>query len=140
MSRREWKALAVGFAVLSTFGCGGSGGGSNATPSSPTPSANTPTISIVGQNGTQAFNPNPALFGGQQVTFKNNDTVVHRVMLNDGSVDTGDLAPGATSRTVAIPLSGTNYHCTIHPGMIGSINAAAGTSAPPCEGQYCSPY
>ena len=51
-------------------------------------------ITIVGQNGTQAFSPNPASFGGQMVVFRNNDSVAHRVVLNDGSVDTGDIAPG----------------------------------------------
>jgi plastocyanin len=66
--------------------------------------------------------------------------VTHRVVLNDGSADTGDIAPGATSRQITMPNSGTNYHCTIHAGMIGSVAAASGAAAPPCEGAYCSPY
>lgn len=126
--------------VVTAAACGG-GSSNPAAPSSPstpsTPSA-TNTITIVGQNGAQAFSPNPASFGGQSVVFKNNDSIVHRVVLNDGSVDTGDIAPGATSRAVTIPAAGTNYHCSLHPGMIGAVNAAAGTPAPPCEGPYCS--
>ena len=93
----------------------------------------------MGSNGTQAFSPNPASFGGQTVVFKNNDSVMHRVVLNDGSVDTGDIAPGATSRAVAMPGSGANYHCQIHPGMIGAVSAAAG-GPPACTGLYCDPY
>jgi plastocyanin len=50
------------------------------------------TIAIDGPNGTQAFSPNHAAFGGQAVVFKNNDSVTHRVVLNDGSIDTGDIA------------------------------------------------
>jgi plastocyanin len=93
----------------------------------------------MGQNGTQAFSPNPASFGGQSVVFKNNDSITHRVVLNDGSVDTGDIAPGATSRAVVMPTAGTNYHCSLHPGMIGAV--AGGSGPPPaCTGLYCDPY
>jgi plastocyanin len=122
--------------TITAFACGGS-----SSPSSPSNStSNLPTIMIVGQNGAQAFSPNPAPLGGQQVVFKNNDAVTHRVVLNSGSVDTGDIPSGATSRAVTMPTSGTNYHCSIHPGMIGAVNASSGGAPPPCEGQYCSGY
>ena len=53
-------ALAV---ALTALGCGGGGGGSTSTPTAPT-GGNTGgtvvTITITGQNGTLAFNPNPA--------------------------------------------------------------------------------
>ena len=118
--------------------CGSCGGSSSSTPSSPSPAAAT-TITIMGSNGTQAFSPNPANFGGQTVVFRNNDSVTHRVVLNDGSVDTGDIAPGATSRAVVMPASGTNYHCQLHPGMIGAVSGSAG-GPPACTGVYCDPY
>ena len=114
------------------------GCGSGSTPSSPSTAAPA-TISIVGQNGAQAFSPNPASLGGQMVVFRNNDSVAHRVVLNDGSIDTGDIAPGATSRAVSMPGSGTNYHCQIHPGMIGAVSSGSGPP-PPCIGQYCDAY
>jgi plastocyanin len=94
-------------------------------------------ITITRQNGAQSFSPNPASAGGQMVVFKNSDSITHHVALNDGGLDTGDLAPGATSRAVQMPSSGTNYHCTIHTDMIGSVNAASGAAPPPCEGIYC---
>jgi plastocyanin len=75
--------------------------------------------------------------GGQTVVFRNADAIVHRVVLNDNSVDTGDIAPGATSRAVTMPGTGTNYHCSLHPDMIGAVNPAAGGPPPPCEGIYC---
>jgi plastocyanin len=131
-----FRVTVCGLAVAAIgWGCGD--GDSN--PSGPS-TATGPTISIVGQNGTQAFTPNPASFGGQTVVFKNNDSVVHRVVLNDNSIDTGDIAPGATSRAVLIPTSGTNYHCFNHPGMIGSVSGSAGGAPPTCEGIYCNPY
>jgi plastocyanin len=121
--------------------CGG-GSSNPSSPSSqpPTSQPTTATIDIVGQNGMQAFSPNPASFGGQMVVFRNTHNVPHRVVLNDGSVDTGDIAPGATSRAVQMPGGGTNYHCSLHPGMIGSVSTASGGQAPTCEGVYCVPY
>ena len=132
------SALAF-LAVTSACGSSSDSGGST-TVSGPTPPTTVATITIAGQNGTQAFSPNPAMFGGQAVVFKNNDSVTHRVVLNDGSADTGDIAPGATSKQITMPNGGTNYHCTIHAGMIGSVAAASGAAAPPCEGAYCMPY
>ena len=114
-------------------------GGSSSSPSAPSGSTAT-TINIVGESGTQAFSPNPALFGGQMVVFRNNHSVIHRVVLNDGSIDTGDIAPGATSRSVLMPASGTNYHCSLHPGMIGAVAPSSGAPPPACEGAYCQPY
>ena len=127
----------VSSVCLLTAACGGG----SSSPSSPTPQpAATPTINIVGQNGTQAFSPNPADYGGQMVVFRNTHTVPHRVVLNDGSIDTGDIAPGTTSRAVLMPATGVNYHCSLHPGMIGSVANSSGGAAPPCEGPYCDPY
>jgi plastocyanin len=116
--------------------CGGGGGGSS-TPTSPSPT--TFTITVNRQNGLQSFSPNPASAGGQMVVFRNADSVVHRVRLNDLSIDTGDIAPGATSRAVQVPANGTNYHCAIHTDMTGSVNAASGAPPPQCEGIYCEP-
>src|SRR5579864_8893479 len=127
---------------LAAFGCSGGSSGSSSTtaPSAAPAAAATMTITIVGQNGTQAFTPNPSAFGGQQVVFKNSDSVTHHIVLNDGSVDTGDIAPGATSRAVTMPGAGTNYHCTIHLGMIGAVDATASNAPPPCTGPYCTGY
>jgi plastocyanin len=135
MRMQVWVRSSLFTALVAVVGCGGSGSSASA-PSTTT----SPTISIVGQNGTQAFSPNPAAFGGQQVIFKNNDSVTHRIVLNDGSVDTGEIAPGATSRALTMPSAGANYHCAIHPGMIGSTSAASGAPPPMCDGPYCNAY
>jgi plastocyanin len=115
---------------LGVGGCGGSTGYANSTsgnPSAPTPSG-TPgivTVNVVAINGAQSFAPNPAtLPAGTMIVWHNVDTVTHRVVLNDGSVDTGNLDPGASSQAMAIGAgaAGGQYHCAIHPVMIGSIN------------------
>jgi plastocyanin len=130
------------FLILGFSACGGSNNNynpnpNNPTPPTPNPPANATQIGIVGDRGNQSFTPNPAtVTQGAMMTFKNNDGITHRIVANDGSFDTGNIAGGATSGGVALQTNGTNYHCTIHPGMIGSINAFGGTP-PPCTGQYC---
>src|SRR5262245_45900753 len=107
--------------ALLTLSCGG-GGGSSTGPS-PVPGTSTVTINITGGGGTQAFSPNPATIdaSSQQVVFKNNDKEIHHIILDDGSKQTADIAPGATSAAFAIGGS-KSYHCTIHQGMIGGFN------------------
>jgi hypothetical protein len=70
--------------------------------------------------------------------WRNTDGVVHHIVLNDGSLDSGNIAPGASSAPLRLGVDGANYHCTIHPTMVGSINAASG-EPPPCTGEYCPP-
>jgi plastocyanin len=120
---------------LVVSGCSDSatyGGGSPVapTPTPPPPTANpTPTppggvvtIDIVRDNGAQSFSPNPAtLPAGQMVVWRNVDSITHRVVLNNGSVDTGDLGAGASSRPMSINTGNAPYHCSIHPSMVGTI-------------------
>lgn len=79
------------------------------------------TINVVGINGAQSFSPNPATVPvGSVVIWHNVDTVVHRVVLNDGTLDTGDIAPGAFSRSMTLTAAGA-YKCSLHPSMVGTI-------------------
>lgn len=126
-------AVVVALAVASA--CGGGYGNPPSSPS-PSSSSSTVTITIVGDRGAQSFSPNPASAAGLVVVFRNTDSVVHRVRMNDLSVDTGDIAPGATSREVRIPAAGTNYHCFLHQTMVGAVSGATPTP-PPCTGLYC---
>ena len=127
---------------LGTWGCGGSGyssgSGTPTTPTAPPNGSGIVTINVVAINGAQSFSPNPAtLPAGQMVIWHNVDGVTHHVVLNDRSVDTGDLGPGVSSQPMAIGATGGGqYHCSIHPVMIGSINRDT-ASPPPCQGQYC---
>lgn len=121
--------------VAAACGSGGSGSGSLTAPSA---SSTAPvSIAITSNNGARSFSPSPAAFGGMMVTFRNNDTVVHRVRLNDGALDTGDIAPGAASQPLLMPTAGTNYHCALHPSMIGAVAPSTGAPPPPCVGEYC---
>jgi plastocyanin len=90
------------------------------------------TINVVAINGAQSFSPNPAtLPAGQMVVWHNIDSITHRVVLNDGSLDTGNLNPGASSRAMSINTGGGPYHCSIHPVMVGTIVPGAAPARSP---------
>lgn len=132
---REFAIVIVLALGLATWACSGSGSSSGSTnsPASPTPmtSNGIVTINVVAINGAQSFSPNPAtLPAGQMVVWHNVDNTTHRVVLNDRSVDTGNLAPGASSQPMAIGAAGAQYHCSIHPEMIGSLNQDTQTAPP----------
>ena len=125
-------AAAVAFA-----NCGGGGeSANNSSPSQPSP-AQTPspstsgavTINIATTNGgANAFQPNPmTVAAGQSMVWKNNTNDDHHIVMDDGSGDSGTIKPGASSGQIPLKSSSGNYHCTIHPSMVGSIN---GSTAP----------
>jgi plastocyanin len=121
MSRtRSTVALSL-FAVtlaLAAAACGSS----SSTPTSPTTSADV-TINIVGDLAAQSFNPNPTTMKvGQSVAWKNTDTIAHDATQDASKFVTGTLNAGATSTAVTMSTAGTfTYHCSIHPGMVGTI-------------------
>ena len=57
--------------------------------------------------------------------------------MDDGSADLGDIAPGATSRGFTVrSASAFNFHCSLHPSMVGSINGATAPESPACNDPY----
>jgi plastocyanin len=96
------------------------------TPTTPTPVSHVVTVDVAEINGPFSFYPNPATVGSDQtVLWRNSDAVVHRVVLDQGSLDTGNLAPGTASQPMAIGVGTWSYHCSIHPEMVGTLNVAA---------------
>jgi plastocyanin len=93
------------------------------------------TVTITGQKGDQSFNPNPAMCAtGQTVVWKNADTTTHRIVIPDLGVDTGNIAPGASSAPVSLANVSKPYHCSLHPSMVGALNNAT------ADGGSCGPY
>lgn len=124
------SVVVASLAALAAAGCGGS------SPSAPAPAA-AATIDILGDRGPQSFSPNPASIAqGDTFVWRNTDGVVHHIVFNDGSLDSGNIAPGASSAPLRLGADGANYHCTIHPTMVGSIRRSSG-EPPPCTGPYC---
>ncbi len=116
-------ARAVRWAVwgllFTTVGC-------SSSPSSPSaPSGNGSSVTIVsGATAltTTAYSPNPITIArGGSVTWVNRDSMSHTATSDTGAWDSGLMGPGA-SFTQTFQNSGSfSYHCTIHPGMIGTV-------------------
>ena len=132
--RAQFLMGSIFAAAVAVWSCGGSGGGyGSSSPSTPSPTPTSPsnsvTINIVGSSGPTAFSPNPAqAASGSTIVWKNSDSRTHNIVMDDGLVLVGSLAPGASSAPVPLRGSGGNYHCSIHPSMVGGIN---GAPAPP---------
>jgi plastocyanin len=113
--------MAVFILVLGACASVSCGGSYATSPGSPSPAPGAITIDIVGINGARSFSPNPATVQpGQTVVWHNLDVVTHRVVVDDGRLDTGDIGPGRFSAPMVLAAAGP-YHCSIHPPMVGTI-------------------
>lgn len=72
--------------------------------------------------GANAFSPGPLTVApGTVVTWINTDVVAHTSTSDASGWDSGVVAPGQQF-AFTFPTSGTfHYHCTIHPGMVGTV-------------------
>jgi len=92
-----------------------SGGGTGATGGTPvTASVSMSQIKFVPETLTVAV--------GTTVTWTNEDTVQHNVTADDGTFDSGPIAPGGTFSFTFTTAGTYAYKCTIHqPDMVGTI-------------------
>lgn len=104
--------LAAVAALISALGC------SSSNPT--TPSSNGSLVTVQINNSVYA--PNPVTVKvGQQVNWKNNDSITHTATL-DGMFNNTISPMSAQGAPVTMNTAGTfNYHCTIHANMTGSI-------------------
>jgi len=94
-------------------GGGGGGGGGNTTP----------TVTTAVEMKNTAFTPAAIKVSpSATVTFTNSDSFNHNATFDAaGITGTGNFATG--SKTVTMPATAGTYayHCTIHPGMTGTV-------------------
>src|SRR5260221_2993010 len=96
MKRDEVMHLIRSGAMFAVFCLGASACAGVYNPTSAT--GNAVTIDVVAINGAQSYAPDPARVpAGQMVVWHNIDKETHRVVLDDRSLDTGNLAPAASS-------------------------------------------
>ena len=131
-SRRILGLVALSLVGLTGLACGSStsyGGGGGGGSNFPNPTGAQVIMVHGAENKTNtAFSPNPftVSLNGQpsvSVEFGNDDNVTHRPVESSANptFDTGNLAKG-TTHTVNFTTAGTfNYHCAIHPNMVGQI-------------------
>lgn len=133
MSTRRARILSAGLLtiafVLAVAGCSGSGTTTN------TGGATGGTTGAGATMVEKAFQFSPAdltVKVGDTVTFDNQDTVPHHVIV--GTTDLGEQAPGESVTWTADADGTYPVKCSIHPSMTGRITVgtggAGGTSAP----------
>jgi plastocyanin len=113
--------------ALSACGGGSSSGGTGAAPGGSTGGSTgggTAGGTAVVEKDFQ-FNPSSLTVKvGDKVTFANQDSVVHRVVV--GTTDLGDQQPGQSVTWTADKAGTFPVKCSIHPGMTGQITVGAG--------------
>jgi plastocyanin len=86
----------------------------------------TTTVTIpVGASGltTTAFAPNTVTIKvGDSVNWVNNDSIAHTSTSNNGTTfNSGIINPGGSFKSTFATAGSFPYHCTIHPGMVGTV-------------------
>ncbi|KAG0328848.1 hypothetical protein BGZ99_004336 [Dissophora globulifera] len=77
---------------------------------------------------------------GDTVIWTNSDTTAHTVTTDTTGFDSGNINPGATFSHTFATAATVKYHCSIHPFMLGTVDASAapGTSASPTSSSTTS--
>lgn len=123
--------LAAAAAVLVfTAACGSNYSSAPSSPSpspSPAPATGGPSLAITIPSGAatlanRAFSPDELdVSVGDTVTWTNTDSVSHTSTSDRSGWDSGVVAPGGKF-SFAFQAAGTyQYHCAIHPGMVGTV-------------------
>jgi plastocyanin len=72
---------------------------------------------------TTAYSPSPVNVAvGTVVTFTNNDVAPHDARADNGRFATPIIQPGGSANVTMSAAGSVVYHCSIHPGMMGTIN------------------
>jgi plastocyanin len=120
------RLAVISIVLTSAVACSGSYSSPSPSPSpTPSPAPGGPAISIpVGASTltNTAYAPDSLnVDAGSTVTWTNNDSTAHTSTSNAAGWDSGIVQPGGQF-SVAFPTAGTfQYHCAIHPGMIGTV-------------------
>ena len=94
------------------------------TPTTPTTGATTTVNIVMGAFSltTNAYSPNPVnIKVGDSINWVNTDTIAHTSTANGGQWSSGTMAPGSSFKTTFSTAGSFSYHCSIHPGMVGTV-------------------
>jgi plastocyanin len=65
------------------------------------------------------------------ITWSNTGTVTHTVTFDNAPINSDPIGPGQTFSSTLPTVGHYTYHCTIHPSMIGAIDAQPQQMPPP---------
>lgn len=108
-------------------GCGGGYSSPSPAPTTPSPAPATGSTPVsIPMNartlGPSAFNPSPLTIAvGTTVRWTNDDTIAHDSTSNANVWASGNMNPGAHFDFTFQAAGTYPYHCTIHPGMTGTV-------------------
>jgi plastocyanin len=69
-----------------------------------------------------AYSPSPVTVAvGTVVTWTNKDTIAHDARADNGGFSTPIIQPGGSANVTLSTAGSFVYHCSIHPGMVGTI-------------------
>lgn len=112
--------------LIAAAACGGYSSSASSPAPSPTPPGDPATSVSIPRGaeslGNRAYAPDElTVQAGATVTWTNTDSVAHTSTSNVAGWDSGVVAPGGRF-SAAFPAAGTfQYHCAIHPGMVGTV-------------------
>jgi plastocyanin len=76
---------------------------------------------VVHISGSQFQPADITVSAGTNVTWVNDDSVMHTVVSDDGKFNIGNLQHGDSGSMVFNQVGTYAYHCSIHPSMKGSV-------------------
>ena len=127
---RSMSLAAAAAALVFTAACGSNYSSAPTSPSpspSPSPTPGGPSSAVTIPSGAatlanRAFSPDEVdVAVGDTVTWMNTDSVSHTSTSDRSGWDSGVVAPGGRF-SFAFQTAGTyQYHCAIHPGMVGTV-------------------
>ena len=112
MASPTFSFLAAAFLLLFFLGCVAPMEPGNGNPTNETVRVSIENFSF--QSSALTISP------GTTVIWTNNDSVGHTV--TSSTFDSGIIPPGGTYTRTFTQTGNTNYHCTPHPHMTGTIN------------------
>ena len=123
--RRLTTTLFIVMALIAVAACSNSAG--SAAPTAATSQAPAAPAGDATSVAIKDFAFNPATTtasAGGKVTWTNNDTTAHTVTFDDGSADSGNIAPSSTFDHTFATAGTFAYHCTIHSQMKGTVTVS----------------
>jgi plastocyanin len=107
------------------FACSSNSSSPAAPSPSPTPGGSLSAIAIptgAESLANRAYAPdNLSIAVGSAVTWTNNDSIAHTSTSDGNGWNSGTIAPGAQFSFTFQNAGTFPYHCTIHPGMVGTV-------------------
>ena len=109
-------------ATLALAACSGGGGAAATGPAASVCNDSTGTTVVDAHVKDNAWSQPVSAKVGEVITWTNDDSVPHRVALDDGSCTMGANITNGSPKSLVFTKAGTYpFHCSVHPSMKGTI-------------------